>query len=267
MVLSNQSPATEKIGALPFEGVEAVDRAFRIVDCCASSEKSLGLTALATQAGLYKSTVLRLLSSLRRAGLIEQLPDKTYKLGPEIMRLSAAYQRHGNFEQNARSVLRRIVATTGESASLHKLVDGNRLCLFRENSKHHLRDHVNEGSTQSIKLAGASSSVLKSFHHVTNAEISPALVDLLPMCSFGQPNVGVFALSTPVFNRWGTMEGALTISGPTSRLTKSNFLKFAHLVMQEGNQLSRILGAPAETWLRDYQSDVKLEKLFRKQLI
>ena len=264
--MSNQSSGVT-VAANSSGGVEAVDRALKIVSCCASSDKSLGLTALATQAGLYKSTVLRLMSSLKKAGFVEQLPDKTYKLGPEIMRLSAAYQRHGNFEQNVRSVLRRITSTTGESASLHKLVDGNRLCLFRENSKHDLRDHVNEGSIQSIELGGASSRALESFQHVMCTNIPPHLLNSLPMCSFGKPNIGVFALSTPVFNQWGAMDGVLTISGPTSRLTKNSFLSFAHLVMQEGNQLSRTLGAPPESELRSYQNNSQLEKLFRKHSI
>jgi len=264
--LSNQSSrSTAKAleAPIPSGGVEAVDRALKIVACCASSDRNLGLTALAVQTGLYKSTVLRLLTSLKKAGFIEQLPDKTYKLGPEVMRLSAAFQRHGNFEQNVRQVLRRIASTTGESASLHKLADGKRLCLFRENSKHDLRDHVNEGSTQPIELGGASSRVLESFRHVLCTDIPPDLLNSLPMYSFGKPNVGVFALSTPVFNQWGAMDGALTISGPTSRLKKSNFLSFAHLVMHEGNQLSRTLGAPPESELRGFPSDAQIEKLFR----
>jgi DNA-binding IclR family transcriptional regulator len=225
-------------------GVDSVDRALALLNCCAESTESLGLSALSKRTGLYKSTALRLMGSLRRAGLIEQMPDKSYRLGQAVMKLAAAYQRNDSLEERIRPVLRRLVESTGESASLHRRDGDQRLCVFRENSPQGLRDHVLEGSRQAIKLGGASSHVLSSFSDKVCTHVSLEAVRSLPACSIGQPNAGVFAVAMPVFNRTNRVEGVLAVSGPTVRLNKRKLMNIAVIVVEAASEVSIALGAP-----------------------
>lgn len=224
-------------------GVDSVDRALTLLNCCAESTENLGLSELAKRTGLYKSTALRLIGSLRRAGLIEQWPDKSYRLGQAVMKLAAAYQRTDSLEERIRPVLRRLVNTTGESASLHRSDGDQRLCVFRENSPQGLRDHVLEGSRQAIRLGGASSQLLAAFADTICTHASLDAVRSLPACSIGQPNAGVFAVAMPVFNRANRLEGVLAVSGPTVRLNRRKLMSIAIAVVEEASELSGALGA------------------------
>ncbi|MFT3734447.1 MAG: helix-turn-helix domain-containing protein [Rhodocyclaceae bacterium] len=69
-------------------GVAAVDRAFLILSAFQEGDVSLTLAILARRTGLYKSTILRLMQSLIRAGFVLRLPDGNYAVGTAATRLS-----------------------------------------------------------------------------------------------------------------------------------------------------------------------------------
>ncbi|WP_261984277.1 MULTISPECIES: helix-turn-helix domain-containing protein [Pseudomonas] len=69
-------------------GVAAVDRAFSILSAFQIDQESLTLAELARRTGLYKSTILRLIASLEKAGFVRRLADGSYSVGPEPLRLS-----------------------------------------------------------------------------------------------------------------------------------------------------------------------------------
>src|SRR5258705_8753336 len=70
------------------KGAAAVDRALSIVTALGDARRALTLTETASATGLYKSTALRLLASLVRAGFVDQDVDGRYRLGSAIYRLS-----------------------------------------------------------------------------------------------------------------------------------------------------------------------------------
>lgn len=69
-------------------GVAAVDRAFLILSAFQEGDNPLSLALLARRTGLYKSTILRLMQSLIRAGFVVRLPDGNYVVGPAPSRLA-----------------------------------------------------------------------------------------------------------------------------------------------------------------------------------
>ena len=73
-------------------GVAAVDRALLILSAFREDDATLSLALLARRTSLYKSTILRLLQSLLRAGYVVRLPDGNYVIGPEPTRLAKMYQ-------------------------------------------------------------------------------------------------------------------------------------------------------------------------------
>jgi hypothetical protein len=73
-------------------GVAAVDRALLILSAFREDDAALSLALLARRTGLYKSTILRLLQSLLRAGYVVRLPDGNYVIGPEPAKLARMSQ-------------------------------------------------------------------------------------------------------------------------------------------------------------------------------
>ena len=73
-------------------GVAAVDRALLILAALGRTRKATALAELAKETGLYRSTILRLVASLSRAGFVQRLDSGLYQLGPTVLQLGQVYQ-------------------------------------------------------------------------------------------------------------------------------------------------------------------------------
>ena len=99
------------------KGVAAVDRALAILAVFDGEVEPLTVSEIARRAGLYKSTALRLIASLKAFGYIIQSQDGRYHLGPSLLRLGSAYQRANKLEERILPVLYELVNKGSESPS------------------------------------------------------------------------------------------------------------------------------------------------------
>ena len=227
-------------------GVEAVDRALSIIKCFGAGEDRLTLAQIAERTGYYKSTILRLAVSLERQGFLSRSSDKSFMLGSQLLRLGNLYQRSLKLEDQVRPSLMNLLQETGESASLFIRQGEDRICLFRQDSDHAVRDHVSEGQILSLDR-GAAGHVISKFDpdYNSEADIRPRVADL-PVFSFGERVAEVAAAAVPVF--WlhegrVKLTDALTVSGPLSRFTDDACKIMRAALLKEGQQLSARLGA------------------------
>ncbi|MFC3674301.1 IclR family transcriptional regulator [Ferrovibrio xuzhouensis] len=226
-------------------GVDAVDRAVTILRCFSDRDPSLSLAELAARTGYYKSTILRLITSLERASFLVRLPDKSFALGSELMRLGAAYQHSFRLETHVRPALKSLLGETRESASFFIRDQDMRICLFREDSAHTIRDHVREGD-RLILNQGAAGHVLLRFDPAQNSELGlQAQFKDLPLFSYGERDAETAAAAVPVYAARGgrtSLAGALTISGPRTRFTPQTTPQIGKLLLEAGRNLSFALG-------------------------
>jgi DNA-binding IclR family transcriptional regulator len=97
--------------------VQAIERAFAVL--AALGGGPTGVTAIAGQSRLPKSTVVRLLRALQREGAVEQLPgDGRYRLGPRVTTLAASVAVERSMPGLARPHLVELASITGEAAGL-----------------------------------------------------------------------------------------------------------------------------------------------------
>jgi DNA-binding IclR family transcriptional regulator len=226
-------------------GVEAVDRALSIMSCF--RDGSLTLAEIAERTGYYKSTILRICVSLENGGFLARLQDKRFSLGAQLMRLGSLYQRSFKLEDHVRAVLRRLREESGESASFYRREGDHRLCLYREDSIHSVRDHIREGDLLPLDK-GAAGHVLLEFdrNHVDGAALRSAL-DKLPYYSSGERDSETAAIAAPVFGQRGELVGALALSGPITRFTPGKVLSMGRLIMLQSEELNQLLGSPTVT--------------------
>ena len=197
--------------------VESVERALSILEAFTAERRALSLAELAEETGLYKSTILRLAVSLDRFGYLRRGPDLRFRLGPALWRLGALYRRSFDLGEAIRPVLRKLVETTGETASFYVIDAAERLCLYRENSPDPMRHHLEEGARLPLGY-GAAGHVLSALG--LGDEAAKARLAADGSCiSHGERNPHVIALAVPVFDAQGMLHGALAISGPKERLT------------------------------------------------
>jgi DNA-binding IclR family transcriptional regulator len=97
--------------------VQSIERAFAVLGALADGP--VGVTEVADRVALPKSTVARLLGSLQREGVVEQVPGGTrYRLGARIASLAAGVAGTGSLVAVARPHLVGLSSAVRETAGL-----------------------------------------------------------------------------------------------------------------------------------------------------
>lgn len=208
-------------------GVAAVDRALSLLAAFRPGDRALALADLAERTQLYKSTALRLLASLEHGALVLRLDDGRYALGPAVARLHGLYAAAFSLEAVVLPVLRALVASTGESAAYHVPQGNARLCLYRVDSPHPVRDHIRAGDLLPADR-GTGARVIAAFGGFGAAAAAPArraeraLLQRIRAqgwhAATGDRLAGVAGISAPVFRADGALAGAVTLTLPAERM-------------------------------------------------
>jgi DNA-binding IclR family transcriptional regulator len=208
-------------------GAAAVDRALSLLSAFGPGDDGLTLAQFAERTQLYKSTVLRLLASLEHARLIRRLADGRYALGIEVARLHALYAASFSLDGIVPPVLHELVAATGESAAYHvrqpQGAGWARLCLYRVDSPHVVRDHVRAGDLLPADR-GAGARVLIAFGPEAEGPRDAASRQLYDTirgqgyCALvGDRTAELAGISAPVFHADGRLAAAVTLTMPAHR--------------------------------------------------
>lgn len=110
--------------------VQSVDKAFLLLDTMAKAGRSISLQELAKSLGWAKSSVHRMLSTMREGHIVEQSQqDGKYCLGSRLFELGCAASGSWEILRLAKPYLQRIASLTNESVCLATVVDGEVLVL------------------------------------------------------------------------------------------------------------------------------------------
>ncbi|MBY4899114.1 IclR family transcriptional regulator [Cupriavidus sp. AU9028] len=225
-------------------GVAVLDRAFAILGAFGPTDERLTLTELSRRSGLYKSTVLRLLGALEHGGFIRKLDDGQYAVGPEPLRLAAIYQRSFRVGPVIERLLAQLSRELGETSSFYVRQGDQRLVLYRVEPARAVRVSIGVGDHFPIDH-GASGKVLLAFGQPADDAWSQVRQRMWAV-SYGERDAETAAASVPVFDAAGDIIGALTLSGPLSRLgmAPTMFAAVASLLAM-ARQATITLGGPA----------------------
>lgn len=230
-------------------GTAAVDRALSLLAAFRPGDASLSLAELAERTQLYKSTALRLLASLEHAHLLQRLDDARYALGGEVARLHGIYAASFSLDRVVMPVLRQLAAVTGESAAYHvrqgQAPHQMRLCLYRVDSPHPVRDHIRAGDVLPLHR-GTGGRVLSAFgagddgRKPTQAEkrVHARIRADGYMTAVGDRLTDVAGISAPVFHADGAIAASLTLTMPAHRFDERHVGK----VLAAARQLSGRVG-------------------------
>lgn len=224
-------------------GAAAVDRALTLLSAFKAGDTSLGLIELAQRTQLYKSTVLRLLASLEHARLIQKLDDGRYALGAEVARLHGVYAASFSLDKVVLPVLRQLVAITGEGAAYHVRQGEVRLCLYRVDSPHPIRDHIKAGDVLPADR-GTGARILIAFgaqsiraEDQNDRQLYAKIREQGYYTAVGDRLAEVAGISAPVFKADGTLAGALTLTMPVFRYD----LAYVRPVLESARKLGGML--------------------------
>ena len=198
------------------KGVQAVDKALSLLTCFSEDRQKLHLKDFAAETGLYKSTILRLLDSLIRGGMVIRTADDAYMLGPQIFYLGGIYRAAFDMETTVKPLIHSLGEKLTESLIFYVRVGDERVCLYRHNSKMPLRHHIEIGTRHHLNAGGSAAHILRAWSEPDNPEGEDTRQRGYAT-STGERLPGLSSISTGLFSLSGRFLGALVISGASER--------------------------------------------------
>jgi len=220
-------------------GVAAVERAIAVLNAFRAGDSSLSLNELARRTGMYKSTILRLLSTLVREHCIVRLDDGSYQLGSMLLHWGGLYQASLRLDDHVPPILRRLVQETEEGASFFTREGDHRVCLFRVDSPRSIRDHIRTGDLVPLDK-GAAGRVLTAFDPTLAPAPKPPAQPFIVTIGEREPDIA--AIAAPVFGPQKRLRGALALSGPAARFSDNLMPAMSARLLAAAADLTRRLG-------------------------
>lgn len=246
-------------------GVQSVDRAVTVLEILAR-EGSAGVSDVAAEIGVHKSTAFRLLAALEERDLVEQNSERgKYQLGFGVLRLASAIPGRLDMVRQARPVVDDLAQRFDETINL---------AVLREHYSVHVQQALGSAAVASQNWIGqltplhatSSGKILLAYMsedrineildtaglkaYTENTVTSrDALLEQLAQAraegfaaAFEELETGLNAAAVPVRDHTGTVIGALVASGPAYRFDKARIESLADDLKAAGDRISQRMG-------------------------
>jgi DNA-binding IclR family transcriptional regulator len=244
-------------------GVQSVDRALTILEVLARVGEA-GVTEIAGELGVHKSTAFRLVTTLEGHRLVEQTSERgRYRLGVGVLRLAGATTARLDLVQEARPVCRQLAADTGETVNIAVLSESSALYLDQIAGSSALQPHnwvgqhipLHATSNGKVLLSGLAdqrvTEVLGTLPRYTSLTITKKAklrAELEHVRERGyavavdELEEGLTAVAAPIRNVHGDVVASISVSGPTFRLTDDRVEGVLPLLAEAAAEVSHRLG-------------------------
>jgi IclR family transcriptional regulator, KDG regulon repressor len=246
--------------------VKSVSRALHIIDIVSSEKDGLGVTEIAKQMDINKSSVYRILSTLVQYGYIEQDKEtERYKLGYKFLDISSKLLESIDLRREAKPYLRELEKETNEVIHLVVYDQGEVIYIEKLEGTETLRMHSKVGKRAPMHCTGVGKAILahlplnvvleiierKGLPKHTDFTITDRdalLKELEKVKQKGyaldleENEYGIRCIAVPIFDYSGNVVAAVSISGPTIRMTDERIEKLQERIRYIGRQISERLG-------------------------
>ncbi|MFF5979605.1 IclR family transcriptional regulator [Streptomyces olindensis] len=264
--MSNYTADSETSGPA-VSGVQSVDRAVSVLEILARRGEA-GVSEVATEIDVHKSTAFRLLGALEARGLVEQTAERgKYRLGFGIVRLAGAVTGRLDITQQGRPVCERLSEEIGETVNIAVLQEHFAVSLCQVRGPGAVGTHnwvgqltpVHATSSGKILLAHlpaqdragvlAESGMRKLTPHTLTArtKLEKNLAEARERgyaWTLEELEIGLHAMAAPIRSRDGRVIAALSASGPAYRFTEERMHELAPSLIGGAQEISHRMGHP-----------------------
>jgi DNA-binding IclR family transcriptional regulator len=250
----------------PDYSVRVIDRAIGILDELSTGPMEMGDVELAEKLGLHKSTVHRLLAVLNRSGFVERRPGSAkYRLGWRLFELGMVAASRFEIVERAKPFVSQLVGSTGETAHLGVLRQGRVVSLLAVESRQTTRMPATVGRQIPLHCTSQGKAILAclppdqveehlkgyvftaySGKTIDNKRRFLAELALVAERGYAVDNEeleeGLRCIGAPVHDRTGTVVAAISIAGPSFRVTGARLPALSREVVRVAGELSAALG-------------------------
>jgi IclR family acetate operon transcriptional repressor len=252
------SPESKAAG----RGTTAIDRGAQLLLRVLESEQPVALTELASASGIPKSTASRLVSALERQGLIEQDGERgRLRPGPAILRVAERSMVQRSVVDLAHPSLDALAEASGETINLAVPTRHGVEHVAQVDSRHFLgagqwlgrQVDFHTTAVGKVFMAFGRATLAVSADEDGAAPLAPPLRLRSELATVRREDFatavdelepGLAAIAAPVRGAGGKVVAALSISGPTMRMTPERIAELKPILIEEARSLSRRLGNP-----------------------
>ncbi len=249
----------------PYAGTQAVTRAISVLNAFSDDQPEWNLTDLAKTLELNRTTTYRLLTALESAELVTRDSDsERYRLGSGIIVLAGRALRANPVRSLSKPELEQLAAVTGETATL-EILSGQDMLIIEEIFGDRLmksalsigtRWPVSATSTGNAVMACLPASELEALLQEPLPQLTPKTISSPETLRQSLAHIrvegyavmsealelGYIAIGAPICNFDGYPIAAISLGGPTVRLTETRIPEMGVLVRDAAGRVSKQLG-------------------------
>lgn len=245
--------------------VGVVTKVLHILETLHDAPVGLQLKDVAQQTGINKSTAYRFLAHLEHEGYVFRDGTGAYAIGVRLARLASGASYQTTLRKLSRPILQQLWRATGETVNLAVLDGREVLYLDVMESSHTFRLVSQVGLRRPVYCTALGKCMLAyipeeeqqyffegmSFERFTPHTIRGAAQLRKEFAAIRQRGysidneeayLGSRCIGTPIFEASGKITAALSVSGPTTRVTRERVPAFASAAKSAATAISRSLG-------------------------
>ncbi|MEU6084874.1 IclR family transcriptional regulator [Streptomyces sp. NPDC047108] len=245
--------------------MQSVDRAVSVLEILAQRGEA-GVSEVAAEIDVHKSTAFRLLGALEARGLVEQAAERgKYRLGFGIVRLAGAVTDRIDITQQGRPVCERLAEQIGETVNIAVLQEHYAINLYQVRGPGAVTAHNWVGQltpphatssgkillahlstkdrTELLKETGLKKVTARTM--TSKVKLEKSLTEARERgysLTQGEFEVGLHAMAAPIRSRDGEVVAALSASGPGYRFTEERMHELAPVLVDGAEEISHRLG-------------------------
>lgn len=249
--------------------VQSLDRAIALLRVLAEAD-GMSLSDIARTAELPASTVHRLLATLQKRQLVNHDQENgLWTVGLGLFRIGAAYLRIRKLPDIGRPVIRRLLHETEETVNL-AMFDGAELVVVGQAEGHApVRAFFRLGARLPLHASAAGKSILavaspafrgaclaqtryEAFTTRTHRTERALMDDIARIVERGfavddeEHTLGMRAVAAPIFNEWNDPIGAVSVAGPSVRMTDDRLNRLGRRIIAAAEQMTRLYSGADE---------------------
>jgi DNA-binding IclR family transcriptional regulator len=245
--------------------VGVISKVLRILEALQGSSAGLGLKAICDLTGIHKSTAHRFLKHLEREGYLIRTEAGAYLIGPRLAQMSARGNQGATLQAVARPILWELWKSTQETVNLAVLDQGTVLYVDVMESPHEFRLSSRVGTRRSLHVT-ALGKALAAFLPAEPRESILSTIKFQPATPKTIMNLvqfrqelekirrqgyavddeeavqGARCVSAPILNADCEPIGAVSVSGPVTRVSPNQVAALAGAVTAAARAISAAMG-------------------------